>query len=358
MSPYSHILPLKKKFRDIEQTIVKFYEEIGHLSNLNSKSTTIFAYFQVYGSLTQDELRILTKFSKSTISTTLQAFLSTDIVNREIIPGSRGYRYHVKSEKVSFVYSVFTDILADLEKFDSVLVSLTGELRERLPKYPDQVKFLTFRFNSFRNYIEAQRRAIIGQSGHLFLNEYIPSLDPTRQDEVPIIHFSAEIEKIEAKFIDTLIRESIITENHPIKNQIYGYFYCRGSLNQQTLEKLTHFSLSTISRILTAGIREKYLSAQPKSYQKSRIYYLTSPSLSIIDHILKIDDFIFGNERKFVDLLEFLQKSKKNSDGGDITEFLAEAIRSILLKFQQFREGNLRLKRARADLAQHIANSV
>jgi len=64
--------------KEIEQQIVDFFLEIGRQYNKNLKLVTIQAYFYIYQALTQKQLKKLTSFSSSTISTTLQLFIKSN----------------------------------------------------------------------------------------------------------------------------------------------------------------------------------------------------------------------------------------------------------------------------------------
>ena len=121
---------LSKHSKKIEREIVTFYKTIGKMVSLNSRATEIFAYLKIYDALTQEQLKQLTGFSLGNISTTLQSFLQTDIVYRQIIPGTHKNLYRIKPERVNFVYTPNILIIEDLEKLDSYIVEKQTELHK------------------------------------------------------------------------------------------------------------------------------------------------------------------------------------------------------------------------------------
>ncbi|TFG26432.1 hypothetical protein EU527_19750, partial [Candidatus Thorarchaeota archaeon] len=177
----SQIRSLSRQSKKIERKLVTFYKTVGEMVSLNPRATEIFAYFKIYDALTQEQLKRLTGFSLGTISSTLQIFLQTDIINRQFIPGTHKNLYRIRPERVQFVYTPSTRILEDLERLDSYIVKKQVELQGLESKYPTHTQFILRRLNSLRNYVEAQRRQIGGKKRHSFFQEDTSGIIPLNE---------------------------------------------------------------------------------------------------------------------------------------------------------------------------------
>ena len=121
------ILIKNKELKVFENQIVKFYKELAEMLNLNMKFTTIFAYFEIYEKLTQEQLKFLTGFSSSTISTTLQSLIQLDVLSREVIGNTRKNIYILKKDKVTFIYTPFLGLLKSLDSLEIVIQEVQSE---------------------------------------------------------------------------------------------------------------------------------------------------------------------------------------------------------------------------------------
>jgi len=320
--------------KHIEQQILKFFTSIGNFESSNPKTTEIFAYLQIYGKLTQNQLRDLTHFASSTISTTLNSLLHSNIIIRDIIPKTHQYIYALKEKEVQFIYQPFLAILDDLEGLDTSFVAIQNRLNALDPQLSTETQFLLRRINSLRNYVEIQRRTIAGQSTNPFFNENVSAFLAKNElgKSIP------ELVEIEKEFINLLVSNEKFSANDPMANRISGYFYTRKNLTQKQLQSLTSISLSTISRILTKSLASGFVSAYKKKYRKPRMYYLDSPASSIISAILTTDAYIFSWEKKFSEILKEMSRklSRFSKDKSFVT--LQEKIKDILLKIKAFRK--------------------
>ena len=95
-------------------------------------------------------------------------------------------------------------------------------------------------------------------------------------------------------------------------------------------------------------IEQEIILALPKKYKEPRIYYLPSLSLSIINQILKADDFIFDWVPKFEKLLTILENSK--SQNIKALSLLKTKISQILLQINNFIPGTERLKKSKSEI--------
>lgn len=337
---------VSNEFKEIENQIINFYVEIGQMLDQNKTSTKIFAYFKIYQSLTQDDLKLLTRFSSSTISTTLQSFLQSGILTKEVIPNMRKYAYRLKDDKVSFIYLVFSQIMEKLEQLDLLMIKYQTDAQNFQDKYPMVVEYFTLCLNANRNYVEAQHRAIIGVKKFSFFKESVSKI--TLQNE--IITYPPEIQKIEDNVINDLLQNDFFSINDPIRNKIFSYIITRQKFDQETLIHLTEFSRSTISRVLNQFLDAGFIKILPREFRKSQIYYQDSISLAIIDVVLKSDYFIFSWIPKFESILEELRLNVKYVSNKRNNNFLTNRIKKILVQIEELKIGSKLLEQARNEL--------
>jgi DNA-binding transcriptional regulator GbsR (MarR family) len=336
---------LTSDYKKLEKQIIDFFIKISGFLNLNAKATEIFAYLQIYGALTQEQLKELTAFSSSTISITLQYFLNTDVATKDIIPNSRKKLYRLRRENITLVYTPFHIIIDELEALDPLVVQFQDKLNNNKNQYPQFVDFFISRLNSIRNYIEAQRRAIKGETRYPFLNENV-----LKDYHSSLINYPKEILNIEQKFIDFAIKSELFAINDVVTNKILAYFITRRNLDQDSLIKLTGLSRSTISRSLQILTNSGYLNVKPKEYQKAQIYCLDSFALFIIDEILKVDQFIFSYEPAFLEMLAQLETNSSLKKDLSSNSLLQTSITAILKQIADLKPSSENLDKARFDL--------
>ncbi|MBN2228374.1 MAG: hypothetical protein JW779_02200 [Candidatus Thorarchaeota archaeon] len=341
---------LSKQSKEIEREIVTFYKTVGNMVSLNSRTTEIFAYLRIYDALTQEQLKQLTGFSLGTISTTLQSFLQTDIINHTIIPGTHKNLYRIRPDRVDFVYTATTKIIENLERLDGYIMESQTELRHLMSKYPREIEFLHYRLNSLRNYIEAQRRQISREKRYSFFQEDTSGIVPLNE----VVVYSFETRELDENLMDII---SLYKED-PVKDRILRIFFTHRSLDQQTLIELSRFSRSTISRYLRSLLANGYIIALPKEYQKPRIYYLNSISRTILSNILKTDNFIYSYVPRFQEILYKLHSEKQSErDSRDIA-FLEVKIGNIIKQIEFFKKKTRFLRQAYQDLCEFLEKNT
>ncbi len=332
--------------KEIEHEIVEFYKTVGRMINQNTRATEVFAYLRIYDSLSQEQLRQLTGFSLSTISSILQVFLQVDIVSRDMIPGTHKNLYQIKPERVKFDCNPPTLILEDLESLDMYIEDKQRQLDERRGTHPLEVEFLHRRLNSIRNYIEAQRRQISGRLRHSFFKEDVSGLIPL--DEMVVYPFDTS--ELEEKMTSILSR----FKGDPLRGKILGYFFTRRSLDQQSLVDLSGLSRSTVSRFLHEHLKGEYIRALPREHRKPRIYYLEWVSLSMLTVITKADEFIYSYAPRFQQILDTLTSQRESGQGTTDVVFLIAKLKDILRQIEAFKKETRPLRKAREDLREFL----
>ncbi|MHA1923577.1 MAG: hypothetical protein ACTSVP_10950 [Candidatus Heimdallarchaeota archaeon] len=336
--------------KEIEDRIVAFYDEIGKLMKLNEKAVKIFAYLQIYGKLTQEQLKQLTNQSSSTISTTLQAFLQTGVVRKELLTNSRQKAYHLRKDRVTFVYTPFINIMEYHEMMDEEFVDIISKMGHLKTKYLEVYEFLKKRINSLRNYIEAQRRAIYGEKKYSFFDEDTTQL----LTKIDTKNIPKEFHVFEERIIELIIRFGLFSGPNLITNTIMGYFATREKIDQETLEKLTGFSRSTISRSIQHLVEAKRISANKREFRKSQDYIFDSVSISLCSNILRADEQIFTWTKKFEAIIHKLQTKSEFQKNKKENQFLLKRTNDLLQEIEDFKKGTLLLENARNELLAFI----
>jgi len=131
------------RIRDFERTILDYQFEIFGYSSLSDTMGVILAYLSLYGELTQGQLKKLTNFSKSTISTSLSTLINIGYVRKEKIRHSREYKYYKKrrsQESIDFALGTmeneiafFNEKIVELENkslaiYNATVLSLPPEI--------------------------------------------------------------------------------------------------------------------------------------------------------------------------------------------------------------------------------------
>ena len=331
---------LSEHSKKLERELVTFYKNIGNMIDLNPKRTEIFAYLKIYDTLTQAQLKQLTGFSLGTISTTLQLFQQTNIVNREMIPGTHKNLYTIKSMKASFIYTPFRLLVEDLERLDSAIIEKQTQLEEKEKKYPAETEFLHLRLNGFRNYIEVQRRQFSGKKKYSFFPENTSSILPLNKT----IIYPFDIGDIERDIMGLFGHYRF----DPIRNQLLNILALYRSADQQTLMDISGFSRSSVSRFLRNPINREYIQALPRGYRKPVVYYLEYISLSTLATILNTDNFIFSALPRFQEILSKLQSDRKDS------ALLTFKIEEIIKQIEIFKKRTIGIRNAHKELSMFL----
>ena len=350
MKEVSQVKLIHGTLKKFEKQFIEFYDEVGKIQSLNETTTKIFAYFQLYERLTQDQLKQLTNFSLSTISTTLQAFLQTEILLKEPVPNSRSYTYRLRKDKVTFIYLVFSHIMDYLEHVDEEVNKIQIALKKTQEKFPEESSFLIKRLNGIRNYIEAQRRAIKYKKKHDFFEE-IPA---NFFNEDYNLQYSEELLEIEESIINLIVNSGLFYGTEPIKNQILAHFITQKRITQEKLESLTNFSRSTISRNLKLLLERGLLKAQERQYRQPVQYYLETISLEMIEGVLISDHYIFSWEPKFKEIIKELQSNDDYRQNKDEYNFLLRKFKTLLIEIEEFKVGSNKLEKAKQDLVHSL----
>ncbi|NPE09387.1 MAG: hypothetical protein GNW80_13960 [Asgard group archaeon] len=314
------------ELKKVEQQIIDFYLKIAQKNQVDIKLTEIFAYFKIYDSLTQKQLKELTDFSSGFISIALKSFLQSSIITRNFIPKSHTNIYTIDDEHVFTIITPRAQVNRNNEEHEKFIIELQTKLGQLKDKYPLESTFLFRRLNGIRNFFETQRRAHTELEKTDYLKEDVSGLLHSNE----FIEYPSEIEKLESSLVDRFVRMSMFIENDPIINKILSFLITREKINQEMLLTLTGYSRSTISRNLSGYGEQDYVTITKKEYLKPRIYYMDSIGIYLNEVILNNRRFLITWRPKFVDLLSQFESNSNYNRNKEMNLFLRTKIENIV----------------------------
>jgi len=313
---------------EVEKQIVDFYVKIAQKNQVNLKLTEIFAYFKIYDSLTQKQLKELTGFSLGFISITLKSFLQSSIVTRNFIPKTHTNIYTINDEYVFTIVTPRAQVNRNNEEHEKFIIELQRKLEELKGKYPLESTFLIRRLNGIRNYFETQKRAHTELERTDYLEESVSGFLQSNE----FIEYPPDIAMLESSLVDRFVRKNMFVEDDPIINKILSFLITREKISQEMLLTLTGFSRSSISRNLAGYGEQDYVTISKKEYLKPRIYYMGSIGIYLNEVILNNRRFLISWRPKFVDLLSQLESNTKYNKNKEMNMFLRVIIINLISK--------------------------
>lgn len=314
------------ELKRVEKQIVEFYLKLAEKNQVNLKLMKIFAYFKIYDSLTQKQLRELTSFSSGFISIALKSFLQSTVITRNFIPKTHTNIYTVNDEHVFTIVTPRTQVNRNNIEHEKFIIDLQAKLEQLKEEYPIESTFLFRRLNGIRNFFETQKRAHKELEQTDYLEEDVSGLIPSNE----FIKYPSEIEKLESSLVNRFVRLSMFIEDDPIINKILTYLITREKMNQEMLLKLTGYSRSTISRNLAGYGEQDYVTISKKEYLKPRIYYMDSIGIYLNEVILNNRRFLISWRPKFVEIISQLELNPKYNKNKMMNSFLGVKIDNLI----------------------------
>ena len=257
---------------EFERDLLEYNLEIAKFHEQSITLASIMAYLTIHGKLTQRQLKTLTNFSISTISTKLANLVNIGYVRKEIIRG-----------KHEFIYFPSTP---EQDSFDQALGSMKKEiyfLQNKIKLLSNDIyyekKGKTFFFNKLNEIIQTFQKyqEIIAYLKDLSTNLQAENnkkenKNISRADFFPILdEFDPEIKKIEEEIISFFMHESAYSTLKYYTFLTYMYFFTRGILTQDKLRDLTGLSAGKISQILNSLVKNQSIDIIDKDTFKSEI---------------------------------------------------------------------------------------
>ena len=262
----SHIF--KGRILEFEKVLVEYHLKIADLNSESKKVALLGAYLSIHGELTQRQLKELTKFSISTISTNLMNLINAKYIKRKMKPGTHEYVYFLAPVSQNAIDQVLGSLKLEIN-FLKMKISELEEIHDSNKKgYTLLLSRLKETVRTFQLYhkiidviqnpdltfdFEKLRESEIILEDLQFLEEY----------------FDPELKKIEEDILDFFIHQSTYSILKRFNLIILVLFITRKVLTQEKLRKLTGLSLGKVSQVLKKLLDMKYIEkVEKKELQK------------------------------------------------------------------------------------------
>ncbi|MFW9988793.1 MAG: hypothetical protein ACFFC3_09075 [Candidatus Odinarchaeota archaeon] len=244
------------KIRDFEKVILEYQLEIARFSSLSETMANIMAYLSLYQRLTQIQLKYLTKYSKSTISTSLVALIKIDYVRKEKIKNSREYEYYIAPPSQMSIDFVLGSTENEIVFLKRKIKKLNNDNLEGMKGYTlilERLKHILDVFECYQKILETLKNPKAKVNLNLS-EEYIKTLS---LEDFNLIHtkFDPEIKQIEDDLLEFFMYESAYSTLSEFTLMIYTLFLTRKVLTQERIRELTGLSLGKVSQVVNALIK-------------------------------------------------------------------------------------------------------
>lgn len=294
--------------KDIEQEIIQFYEKYADNLGRNSKISIMYAYLVIHDSLTQKQLKNLTKYSYSTISTGLAHLVQMRVVKKVLIAGTHTHFYKIPSNDfILFNYQPHSNIIERLNNLQELIKQSKKKCDLLMENYPMKAQFFIYRLNGILNYIEAQKRNFNKEGPAIFLPENDESLPFSNK----IIEFPPEIESIEYEIVVYLVDNQFLFDSKPILSKMAAYIMLRKNMTQKMLQTLTGNSSGAVSQNLKQLLDKNLICKLPfESPTTPRIFQIKFISLNYLDFIIRDNQIILELAPRLYTIQKVLIDSK------------------------------------------------
>lgn len=287
---------LTSSLKEHEQKLLAFYKRIGERLGRNKKSTEIFVYLMIHQELTQKQLKDLTNFSYSTISTCLNYLVQINAIQRKLIPKTHLSLYSLKGSPHRYTYQDLDNLNDRFTFLEDIIEEIENKLTSLKGQYPIKSEFLYRRLNGVLNYVSIQKMRIVDEINFEFLIENTNNIFLPNQ----IMEYPVEIEELEKNFVNFIVSNNYIFNSNPIMSKILIYLVTRKNLTQNHLQLLTDSSSGSVSqnlkKLCSMGIVRKLPLESPTI---PRIFQVEYASLSYLTLVHRENNFIYDNRPKF-----------------------------------------------------------
>lgn len=322
MSKKEENLIFEGKLREYENIIIDYYVERAIFTGQSNTLSIIIGYLSIHGKLTQTQLKKLTGFSKSTISTGISNLINVRYLKKEKIPGKREYEYYLSFDSqdsiddalgsVELEINFFREKINELENkftetykgYDLLLIRL-NEVLEVFKLYQNCLKNLTNPNDNVKiNYeqIEKGNKVLTAKDMDYILEDFDPN-----------------IKQFENKIIDFFKYQSAYSTLKDYMLTVFVYFILRKVLTQGKIKNLTGLSVGKISEVVSNLIKkghiieinkENYRELIPKKLERQKLYGMISIKDSFFVSGINSLNEMLKWEKKFVSIKEELNIRK------------------------------------------------
>lgn len=308
------------RIREIEEELVEYRKERAEYGGTSTKVALIMTYLSIHGQLTQQQLKELTKFSISTISTQLANLVNIGYIKKEMVKGTHEYVYSSNFPSDDSVDEALGNLSPEIKFLKEKITELNSNANENFKGF----KLLHFRLMEVLQTFE-------------FYQEFIQNLqDPKRKLEKTILNFPSpkltlndlkngsevfdpEVKKIEDDILDFFLHQSAYSILKRYNLIIFVYFLTRKVFTQDQIKQLTGLSRGKISEALNFLIKKGFIekieneaikALIPDRKTRKNYYSLLSIQKSFMVTGVNAFSEIFKWEPKFRELKSELESKK------------------------------------------------
>ncbi|MFX0072380.1 MAG: hypothetical protein ACFFAO_14945 [Candidatus Hermodarchaeota archaeon] len=339
MSKNTENLFFEGKLRDYENTIIEYYKERADFTGQSNTLSTIIGYLSIHGRLTQTQLKKLTGFSKSTISTGLSNLINVRYIKKEKITGKREYEYYLSFNSQDSIDDALGTVELEINFFKEKIRELETKFTERHKGYDLLLTRLIKILEVFEIYQNSLKNLTKPNESILFNCEQIEAEVLTAKDiDYLLEDLDPEIKGFENSLIDFFKYQSAYSTLKDYMLIVFVYFITRKVLTQGKIKTLTGLSVGKISEVVNYLIKkghiiridkEKYRELIPKELERQKIYGMLSIKESFFVSGIKSLDEMLKWENKFVSI-----NAELNSRKGELE--LLHGYQKIKTKVNEF----------------------
>jgi len=159
------------KIKEFEDRLINFFVKAGQLKGQNVTFSTIIGCFLIHNSLTQDQVRELTGFSKGSVSTNLNALEEYGFLKKKLIKGTRKYLYSFGGDfsRLSANTGAFKkEVNEKAKKFFQSKIKELNEFKDK-----KGYKILSERLSDIMKFLEIHKKLI----DHIMDSEFIKNIE-------------------------------------------------------------------------------------------------------------------------------------------------------------------------------------
>ncbi len=277
---------LNEKLQDYEAKIIEYYVERANFSGQSNTLATIIGFLSIYGSLTQNQLKFLTGFSKSTISTGLANLINVNYVKKEKLTGKREYEYILYFDSQDSIDDALGSVKLEIDFFTLKIKELEKRYTKKNKGYDLLLERMREALEVFELYQETLKYIKIPDLKSKIENKSSNEKFLTVKDLQYILeNLDPEIKRIENTIVDFFKFESAYSTLKEFVLIVFVYFILRKVLTQNKIRELTGLSVGKISQVVNHLItkghiiqinKEEYKDLIPDQLERQNIYAMIS----------------------------------------------------------------------------------
>jgi DNA-binding transcriptional regulator GbsR (MarR family) len=315
MAKKNEISFFHKTLQKFEKTLLDYYLEKADFSVQSESLSKIFAFISIYGTLTQTQLKKLTGFSKSTISTGLANLINIGYVKKQKIPHSREYEYFISYSSDETIDDALGSMNREINFFKKIirkLESLNIEKDYHFTRLLERLSETLQVFNFYQTILESidETESKIENKLNQNIFETFETTISSRDIKHINIKINPELRQIEEEIIDFFKYDSVYSFLEEFSLTVFVYFITRKVLTQEKVRELTKLSLGKVSEVINELLKQGYIIKVDKNrYDKSILEDLERKTLYAMASIK--DFFIISGINSFDQMLKWERKFKR-----------------------------------------------